>query len=58
MQSYSNEKYPLQDETFKIIGLCFEVHKISGKSLLEIVYKDAPEIEFESVAKTNKQYII
>ncbi len=47
MESYSKDKYPLQDETYKIIGLCFEVHKILGKGLLEIVYKDALEVEFK-----------
>ena len=47
METYSKEKYPLQDKTYKIIGLCFEVHKILGKGLLEIVYKDALKLEFQ-----------
>ncbi len=34
-------------ETYKIIGLCMEVHRILGPGLLEIVYKDALEIEFK-----------
>ncbi len=33
--------------TFQIIGKCFEVHNNLGKGFLEIVYKDALEIEFK-----------
>ena len=33
-------------ETYKIIGLCMEVHKNLGPGFLEIVYKDALEYEF------------
>ena len=43
---YSEQQYPLQDESYQIIGLCMEVHRILGRGLLEIVYKDAIEIEF------------
>ena len=43
---YSKEKYPLQKETYQIIGICMEIHRILGKGLLEIVYKDAIEYEF------------
>lgn len=35
-----------EDETYKIIGICMEVHRILGPGLLEIVYKEALEIEF------------
>ncbi len=35
-----------QEENYKIVGLCMEVHRILGSGLLEIVYKDALEIEF------------
>lgn len=35
-----------EEETYKIIGICMEVHRILGPGLLEIVYKDALEIEF------------
>ena len=31
----------LKDETYKIIGLCMEVHKILGKGHSEIIYKEA-----------------
>jgi GxxExxY protein len=39
-------QYYREKETYKIIGLCMEVHKNLGPGLLEIVYKDALEIEF------------
>lgn len=34
-----------KDETFKIIGLCMEVHRELGKGHDEVIYKDALEIE-------------
>ena len=43
--NYSETDYPLQKESYEIIGLCMEVHRILGKGLLEIVYKDAIEYE-------------
>ena len=43
---YSKEKYPFQEESYQIIGICMEVHRALGKGLLEIVYKDAIEHEF------------
>jgi len=47
MMSYSDKKYPLQDESYEIIGICMEVHRFLGKGFLEIVYKDAIEYEFK-----------
>ena len=35
-----------KEESYKIVGLCMEVHKQLGKGFLEIVYKDALEYEF------------
>lgn len=35
-----------KEESFKIIGLCMEMHNNLGKGFLEIVYKDALEYEF------------
>lgn len=35
-----------EEETYRIIGICMEVHRNLGPGLLEIVYKDALEIEF------------
>jgi GxxExxY protein len=45
--SYDSKKYPLQDESYEIIGICMEVHRILGKGFLEVVYKDALEYEFQ-----------
>jgi len=35
-----------KEETFKIIGLCMEVHRELGKGHDEVIYKDSLEIEF------------
>ncbi|WP_299062638.1 GxxExxY protein [uncultured Polaribacter sp.] len=35
-----------KEDTFKIIGICMEVHNQLGKGFSEIVYGDALEIEF------------
>ena len=40
------EEFYLKEETFKIIGICMEVHKILGKGHSEIIYGDALEYEF------------
>ncbi len=45
---YSEKDYPLQKESYQIIGVCMEVHRILGKGLLEVVYKDAIEYEFKN----------
>ena len=37
-----------KNENYEIVGLCMEVHRILGPGLLEIVYKDALEIEFKN----------
>ena len=39
-------QYLFEEETYKIIGILFEVHKNLGKGFSEIVYKDALEFEF------------
>jgi GxxExxY protein len=41
-------KQPLlyKEEVYAIIGKCMEVHRILGHGFLEIVYKDAIELEF------------
>jgi len=46
--NYPEKEYPLQKESYQIIGICMEVHRILGKGLLEIVYKDAIEYEFNN----------
>ena len=35
-----------KEESYEIIGKCFEVHNNLGPGFLEIVYKDALEYEF------------
>lgn len=40
------ESHYREEETYKIIGICMEVHRNLGPGLLEIIYKDALEIEF------------
>ena len=42
---FVNDEYPLQEETYKIIGVAMEIHRILGKGFSEIVYKDAFEYE-------------
>lgn len=49
IEEYDKKKYPYQSESYKIIGACMEVHKVLGKGLLEIVYKDALEVEFNKL---------
>ncbi len=44
---YSEQDYPLQEESYEIIGICMEVHRVLGRGLLEVVYKDALEYEFK-----------
>ena len=39
MESYREQ------ETYKIIGICMEVHRNLGLGLLEIIYKDALKTE-------------
>jgi GxxExxY protein len=35
-----------KEESFKIIGVCMEIHKSLGMGLKEVNYKDAMEIDF------------
>lgn len=45
---YISENFYKKEENYTIVGLCMEVHRILGPGLLEIVYKDALEIEFKN----------
>ena len=38
-----------KEESYKIVGACFEVHNILGHGFKEAVYKDALELEFQKV---------
>jgi GxxExxY protein len=44
---YSTANFPFQNETYKIIGACMEVHNQLGRGFSEVVYKDALEYEFQ-----------
>jgi GxxExxY protein len=41
-----NSSSPLNKVTYEVIGSCFDVYNELGKGFLEIVYKDALQIEF------------
>ncbi|MDD5320673.1 MAG: GxxExxY protein [Methylococcales bacterium] len=45
---YSEKEYPLQKESYQIIGICMEVHRILGRGLLEIIYKAAIQYELNN----------
>lgn len=50
-----------KEESYKIVGICMEVHKVLGKGFSETVYKDALEIEFKTGGlfyEREKQYDI
>ncbi len=50
-----------KDESYQIIGKCFEVHNNLGAGFLEIVYKDALEYEFRKANipyEREKQYTV
>ncbi|GCC51960.1 GxxExxY protein [Chryseotalea sanaruensis] len=40
--------FPLKEETYRIIGICMEVHRVLGHGFSEIVYKDAMELEIKT----------
>ncbi len=50
-----------KDESYQIIGKCFEVHNNLGAGFLEIVYKDALEYEFKKTGipyEREKEYTV
>ena len=51
----------LKEESFKLIGICMEIHNQLGAGFLEIVYKDALEYEFRKnniEFEREKQYAV
>lgn len=53
--------FPLKEETYQIIGVCMEVHNTLGAGFLEVVYKDALELEFFKSGipfEREKEYIV
>jgi GxxExxY protein len=50
-----------KEESYQIIGKCFEVHNNLGPGFLEIVYKDAIEYEFRKAGipyEREKKYVV
>lgn len=50
-----------RNESYKIIGICMEVHNQLGPGFLEIVYKDALEYEFSQAGipyEREKEYSV
>lgn len=50
-----------KEESYEIIGKCFEVHNNLGAGFLEIVYKDALEYEFQKAGipyEREKEYTV
>ncbi len=59
MRNMSNLIY--KDESYQIIGKCFEVHNNLGAGFLEIVYKVALEYEFNKAGipfVREKEYVV
>jgi GxxExxY protein len=51
----------LKEESYKIVGVCMEVHRELGMGFKEAVYKDALELEFDNCKipfRREKPYII
>ena len=41
------EKIIFKEESYKIIGICMDIHNVLGKGHSEVIYKDAMEYEFK-----------
>lgn len=55
MNTVFSEDFPLKEETYRVIGICMEVHKVLGHGFAEIVYKDAMELELNKGAVRLKE---
>jgi GxxExxY protein len=42
-----NEDFPLKEETYRILGACFEVYNEMGRGFLEPVYQECLELELQ-----------
>ena len=49
------EKLVFKNETFQLIGLCMEVHRVPGHGFSEIAYKDAIEEEAQARGIRNER---
>jgi GxxExxY protein len=47
LNEVNEPEFLYKKETHEIIGICMEVHRTLGHGFLEIVYKDAIEVEFK-----------
>ncbi len=50
-----------KEDSYQIVGICFEVHNNLGPGFLEIVYKDALEYEFRKAGipyEREKKYTV
>lgn len=50
-----------KEESYQIIGSCYEVHNQLGAGFLEIVYKDALQFEFKNLTipySREKEYLV
>jgi GxxExxY protein len=55
------DDYLHKDESYKIVGILYEVHKNLGKGFSEIVYKDAFEYELSKINfafEREKEYLV
>ncbi|MFW5657257.1 MAG: GxxExxY protein [Bacteroidota bacterium] len=55
------EKIILKEESYRIIGICMDIHNNLGPGFLEIVYKDALEYEFRKAGipyEREKEYVV
>ena len=43
-----SEDFPLKEETYQILGACFEVYNEMGRGFLEPVYQECLELEMHS----------
>ncbi len=46
-KQFDEKDYPFKSETYALIGIAMEIHRLLGKGFLEIVYKDAFEYELD-----------
>lgn len=61
INKYSEDKYPEQELTRIIIGICMEVHRQLGHGFLEVVYQDAlnHELKLNGISfERKKKYTI
>ena len=42
------DDFPLEDETYQVLGACFEVYNEMGRGFLESVYQECLEVELTS----------